>query len=298
MREMVIVLLALAESTSAFRATPPLPLALRLRATTVNPSAEVPSAVRGAPQPSSRSIIAEMRSAAMKLHSRPPRAAKKPTHSGDAEATAHSKKALKKAPMMNVSAWSPSRDAFVQYLVDSQHVYLTFERLILTRPALALALHGTGLARHAALDDDLLRLGVAPRAVHPASADAAAPTPCVPSAAALAYADAVLAACERGGAPAFACHYYNHYFAHTAGGRMIGRRMQELFDVELAFYSSYPHGGVDECVERAKAALEELARGWNERERAACTAETAAAFQGSGALLRQLAVFDDMGFSH
>lgn len=27
--------------------------------------------------------------------------------------------------------------------------------------------------------------------------------------------------------PAFVCHFYNHYFAHTAGGRMIGRKVAE-----------------------------------------------------------------------
>ena len=34
------------------------------------------------------------------------------------------------------------------------------------------------------------------------------------------------------------CHYYNHYFAHTAGGRMIGRKMAaNLLDgTTLKFY--------------------------------------------------------------
>ena len=38
--------------------------------------------------------------------------------------------------------------------------------------------------------------------------------------------------------PKFMCHYYNHYFAHTAGGRMIGRRMSEklLDNYTLKFY--------------------------------------------------------------
>ncbi len=26
--------------------------------------------------------------------------------------------------------------------------------------------------------------------------------------------------------PAFICHYYNFYFAHTAGGRMIGNKVR------------------------------------------------------------------------
>ena len=38
--------------------------------------------------------------------------------------------------------------------------------------------------------------------------------------------------------PKFMCHYYNHYFAHTAGGRMIGRRMADnlLESTTLKFY--------------------------------------------------------------
>lgn len=38
--------------------------------------------------------------------------------------------------------------------------------------------------------------------------------------------------------PKFMCHYYNHYFAHTAGGRMIGRRMADklLESNTLKFY--------------------------------------------------------------
>jgi heme oxygenase len=28
--------------------------------------------------------------------------------------------------------------------------------------------------------------------------------------------------------PAFICHYYNFYFAHTAGGRMIGSKVRIL----------------------------------------------------------------------
>jgi hypothetical protein len=27
----------------------------------------------------------------------------------------------------------------------------------------------------------------------------------------------------------FICHYYNYYFAHTAGGRMIGKKVRQLF---------------------------------------------------------------------
>ena len=38
--------------------------------------------------------------------------------------------------------------------------------------------------------------------------------------------------------PAFVCHFYNHYFAHTAGGRMIGKKMAAMLleGHELHFY--------------------------------------------------------------
>jgi len=38
--------------------------------------------------------------------------------------------------------------------------------------------------------------------------------------------------------PEFMCHYYNYYFAHLAGGRMIGKQMSKLLlDGEtLEFY--------------------------------------------------------------
>lgn len=38
--------------------------------------------------------------------------------------------------------------------------------------------------------------------------------------------------------PTFLCHYYNFYFAHTAGGRMIGAKVASMIldGQELAFY--------------------------------------------------------------
>ena len=44
--------------------------------------------------------------------------------------------------------------------------------------------------------------------------------------------------------PEFMCHYYNYYFAHLAGGRMIGKQMSKLLlDGEtLEFYKVSPSG--------------------------------------------------------
>lgn len=38
--------------------------------------------------------------------------------------------------------------------------------------------------------------------------------------------------------PTFICHYYNFYFAHTAGGRMIGSKMSQMLldSAQLNFY--------------------------------------------------------------
>jgi len=38
--------------------------------------------------------------------------------------------------------------------------------------------------------------------------------------------------------PAFICHFYNIYFAHSAGGRMIGKKVSSmcLDDAQLNFY--------------------------------------------------------------
>ena len=38
--------------------------------------------------------------------------------------------------------------------------------------------------------------------------------------------------------PEFICHFYNVYFAHSAGGKMIGRKVSEMIlnNKQLAFY--------------------------------------------------------------
>lgn len=35
------------------------------------------------------------------------------------------------------------------------------------------------------------------------------------------------------------CHYYNYYFAHTAGGRMIGSKVRSMFAVAGALCSEW-----------------------------------------------------------
>lgn len=35
---------------------------------------------------------------------------------------------------------------------------------------------------------------------------------------------------------AFICHFYNTYFAHTAGGRMIGKKVNNLYYIYIYVY--------------------------------------------------------------
>ena len=46
--------------------------------------------------------------------------------------------------------------------------------------------------------------------------------------------------------PAFMCHYYNHYFAHTAGGRMIGKAVSNAGE-GWGFVAGRGRGWGDTC---------------------------------------------------
>jgi heme oxygenase (biliverdin-producing, ferredoxin) len=86
--------------------------------------------------------------------------------------------------------------------------------------------------------------------------------------------------------PAFICHYYNVYFAHTAGGRMIGKVVSNalLDGAELEFYKY--DGDVKELGDAVKADMEALAATWTADERQRSVDETKNTFKYSGALLK------------
>ncbi|KAL7481728.1 hypothetical protein ACHAW6_007417 [Cyclotella cf. meneghiniana] len=86
------------------------------------------------------------------------------------------------------------------------------------------------------------------------------------------------------GIPEFICHYYNFYFAHLAGGRMIGKQMSKmLLDGEtLEFYKW--GDDVNDLKSKVKDDIELLAREWTREERDECISATSAAFKGGGAI--------------
>lgn len=173
----------------------------------------------------------DMRAVAMKLHT-PQQAPKegkaKSPEAFESEAKAAEAMAAAKAanPEVPVIVWQPARINYVQFLVDSLQVYETLEILTNEYPALA-PFKSTGLERSAALKEDLEFITKTyPGTVIPP------PGPHGPG-----YA-AHLKELAATSMPRFLCHYYNHMFAHTAGGRMIGKSMADklLDGTTLKFY--------------------------------------------------------------
>ena len=173
----------------------------------------------------------DMRAYAMKLHT--PQQAPKEGKAKSPEAFESEKKAaeaMKAAQAANpdtpMKIWQPERINYVQFLVDSLQVYETLESITSEYPILA-PLRSTGLERSVALKEDLdWIVKTYPGTTVPP------PGPHGPG-----YA-AHLRDLAATSMPKFVCHYYNHMFAHTAGGRMIGKSMADklLDGTTLKFY--------------------------------------------------------------
>jgi hypothetical protein len=132
-----------------------------------------------------------------------------------------------------VSAWQPGRPEYLQFLVDSRHVYATFEEIVASTPEFA-PFRDSGLERAEALDRDIAWF-----------AAEGVPAPSVASQGST-YADHLRSMVASGDLEALVCHFYNFYFAHTAGGRQIGKQMARalLDDRTLDFYA-WDKGDVD-----------------------------------------------------
>lgn len=175
------------------------------------------------------------------------------------------------------TTWTPTLQNLLQFLVDSREVYRTFEDIIQSQDNLQ-PFRNSGLERSAALRADIDWL---------LSRNASLlPTP-QPADYALAY-SAYLQGLASSSLPKFICHYYNFYFAHTAGGRMIGKRLMGLLtpDRLLQFYKW--DGDVERLVEDTKAKVDAVAAQWSETQRSECLEETREAFRFGSAMLRAI----------
>jgi len=101
---------------------------------------------------------------------------------------------------------------------------------------------------------------------------------------------------EKQDVPAFICHFYNFYFAHTAGGQMIGKRMSNMLldGKTLEFYTWYKDGeSVDpkeELLPALRGQIDAMADKWSREEKDSCLAETADSFKFGGALLQHISM--------
>ena len=186
--------------------------------------------------------------------------------------------------------WQPTRRGYLKFLNESKKVYEALEEAVNSREEYA-PFRNTGLERSQALAQDVRwfkeKYGLDP-------VDTGDDGPGARYAAEL----RALAASDP---PAFICHFYNVYFAHTAGGRMIGVKMADMLlerhALEFYKYPLAPGGQESEkgsgdhrpLLDEVRRSLDALAEGWTREEKDRCLAETEESFRMSGALLRSIA---------
>jgi heme oxygenase len=202
-------------------------------------------------------ILEELRDVAMRLHTR-----EQAPREGQAE-----------APAKPAEPFVPTQADYLQFLVDSHAVYVALEEIVNEVEALTL-FRNSGLERTQALEKDIQYMCQRFDLQRPETGKAGSM-----------YAGKLKSMIQSDDdIPEFMCHYYNFYFAHLAGGRMIGKQMSKLLlDGEaLEFYKWGDN--VNELKSSVKALIEKLSKGWNRKERDNCINATKDAFQGGGAI--------------
>ncbi|XVF88374.1 hypothetical protein PTKIN_Ptkin19aG0045600 [Pterospermum kingtungense] len=149
-----------------------------------------------------KGFVEEMRFVAMKLHTR--------------EQAKEGEKEVKEPEERPVGKWEPTIDGYLKFFVDSKLVYDTLEGIIdkAVFPSYA-EFRNTGLERSENLAKDLQWFKEQGYTV---------PEPSSPG---ITYAEYLKELSEKD-PQAFICHFYNIYFAHSAGGRMIGKKVNKL----------------------------------------------------------------------
>ncbi|KAH7654623.1 Heme oxygenase (biliverdin-producing) protein [Dioscorea alata] len=170
--------------------------------------------------------------------------------------------------------WQPSMDGFLKYLVDSKLVFDTVERIVDESADVSYAyFRKTGLERSSGLSKDLEWFSQQ--------------GPVIPeqSSPGITYAHYLEELAEKSG-PSFLCHFYNIYFAHIAGGQVIGKQACEKLSVgkELEFHKW--QGDVQELLKDAREKLNKLGEHWTRYEKNRCLREAAKSFKFSGQIVR------------
>ncbi|CAM8979761.1 unnamed protein product [Rhodiola kirilowii] len=205
-----------------------------------------------------KGFVDEMRSVAMKLHTR--------------DQAREGEKEPDQSPPL--AKWEPSIEGYLNFYVDSLMVFQTLESIVekAVFPAYA-EFRNTGLERTSSLAKDLSWFEAQGNVI---------PKPSSPGVDYVKYLEEKAEKDPQG----FICHFYNVYFAHSAGGRMIGRKVAQKLSIEkdLEFYKW--DGELPKLLQSVKEKLNQVAEGWTREEKDRCLDETEKSFQYSGAILR------------
>lgn len=204
-----------------------------------------------------KGFVEEMRFVAMKLHTKD-----------------QSKEGEKEAQDKPLPKWEPTIDGYLKFLVDSKLVYDTLEKIVENADFPEYAeFRNTGLERAKSLEKDLAYFKEQGYSI---------PEPSSPGLSYSSYIEEL----SKKDPQAFICHFYNIYFAHSAGGRMIGKKVAEtvLNGKELEFYKW--EGDLKELLQNVKEKLNEVAENWTREEKNHCLEETEKSFKCSGEILR------------
>uniref|UniRef100_A0A5B7ADW8 heme oxygenase (biliverdin-producing) n=1 Tax=Davidia involucrata TaxID=16924 RepID=A0A5B7ADW8_DAVIN len=204
-----------------------------------------------------KGFVEEMRFVAMKLHTRD-----------------QAKEGEKEPEGQPVAKWEPSIEGYLGFLVDSKLVYDTLERIVQKADFPEYAeFRNTELERTGSLAKDLEWFKEQGHAI---------PEPSSPGVSYALYLEEL----SKKDPQSFICHFYNIYFAHTAGGRMIGKKVAEkiLNNRELEFYKW--DGDLSQLLQSVREKLNRVAESWTREEKNHCLEETEKSFKFSGDILR------------
>ncbi|OEL32091.1 Heme oxygenase 1, chloroplastic [Dichanthelium oligosanthes] len=260
--------------SSCFRPEPPaarvVPVMVRTATVVVSVAAQrrlvaVAAATKMAPaasgeEPAGKTFIEEMRATAMRMHTR--------DQSRDGE---------KEAPLEPpVAKWEPTVEGYLRFLVDIKLVFETLEAVV-DRAAVPwyAEFRNTGLERSEALKKDLKWFKQQGHIIPE------------PSAAGITYASFLEELSEKE-PQAFINHFYNLYFGHAAGGRIIGKKVAEKLNLqkELEFYEW--EGDLSQLQKNVRDKLNQVASAWSREEKDRCLDEMEKSFICSVDLRRHM----------
>ncbi|KAH6757814.1 hypothetical protein C2S52_023279 [Perilla frutescens var. hirtella] len=207
-----------------------------------------------------KKLAEEMRMVAMNLHKR--------TDDGD-------KAAVAMAPAgLAISEWEPTLEGYLKFLADTNLIYQALERIVdkAVFPQYA-ELRNTGLERSEGLAKDMEWLEQNGHSIPQ------------PSSLGINYAHYLHQLSDKD-PHAFISHFYMTYFGHTAGGRIIGKKVEEkiLNGKELEFYKY--QGELPQLLQNVRDKLNKIGEKWSREEKDRCLLEIHNSFNLGSDILR------------